>query len=89
MKCRHTDNIEIIEFATASTYHRKEPDRGWFHDSDFGDYTGTILFCCHECGIEKIYYHSNLPKWVKRRLLDAIETIDDENIKDSVLGSVV
>jgi transcription elongation factor Elf1 len=47
--------------------------------SDFGDYTGKILFECAECGFSKKFDVNSLktPTWVHMRLQDVVFSSPD------------
>ncbi len=69
MRCKH-QNIEIIEYMTASTWHKRVGDKEWLHDSDVGDYTGTVEVHCPDCGLRRIYGRESRPKWLREMMRD-------------------
>lgn len=72
--CKHK-RIHLNEYGTSYTYHDREEDGIWTHFNDFGDYTGAIHAKCDECGLNRLYYKNNLPKWLSK-YIDEIEAQD-------------
>ena len=68
MKCNH-ENICINEIGTATTCHFRNSDGTWWHESDFGDYTGMIDVSC-SCGFSKRYNRKRLPKWLLKYIAE-------------------
>ena len=68
-RCNHS-KIHIIEYGTALTYHDREEDGYWSNVSDVGHYTGAIDVKCDDCKLDRTYYRSNTPNWLKQYLED-------------------
>jgi hypothetical protein len=75
-RCKHP-RIRIVEFGTATTSHVRYPD-GWRHSSDFGDYDGTILAECYDCGMNRTYRRNTRPKWLEALMVEA--TVDEDDL---------
>jgi hypothetical protein len=74
-KCHH-DSAEITEYGTSITQHVRNGVTGeWDHNSDFGDYTGSIAVYCPECGYTGRFAQSR-PKWVKKLFQEVADDTD-------------
>ena len=71
-RCQHP-HVEITEYGTATTYHQRGYDGNWFHDSEFGSYTGMVHVYCGDCGLNRSYGKAR-PKWLEQALKDATTT---------------
>lgn len=77
MRCKHL-HVEIIELATASSWHQREAPGRWVHDNSAGNYTGVVLVECRACGFGRRYTPSNRPAWVQAALNEAISEKDGD-----------
>lgn len=72
--CIHK-NVKITESATAYTTHIFSKGE-WFHDSDFGEYTSSLHVQCGDCGLDRTYNRHRAPKWLQRRLAEALNVCE-------------
>lgn len=70
--CSH-EEVSITEIWVGHTIaHYREKDGAWTHNQEPGVPTGKLLVECDVCGFSKVYTSSNTPKWVKKRLNEAL-----------------
>lgn len=66
-RCRHNKNVIITEASMHTAEHHFE-NGCVMHNLNYGDYTSAVAVYCNDCGFDKIYYRSALPKWVENAI---------------------